>query len=238
QGGALFDDRSIESGLAAPSLGLTSFGTAFVDVDSDGWLDLVVVSGAVRQLEALAQAGDDYPLDQPDQLFLNRRGRFIDASKRAGADLTAAEVGRGLATGDVDNDGDIDLLVTNNKGPSRLLLNQAPQGDWIGLDLRTPRKKGQASSPALAATVSVVRASGAGALRRAASDGSYASASDPRVLVGLGDAKADPVDHLIVRWADGSSEKFPAPPVGRYSTLTRGEGAAVPKAGGAQGALK
>ncbi|MEO1366895.1 MAG: CRTAC1 family protein, partial [Acidobacteriota bacterium] len=198
----------------------------------------VVVSGAVRQLEALAQAGDDFPLDQPDQLFVNRRGRFVDASKQAGADLTGAAVGRGLAIGDVDNDGDIDLLVANNKGPSRLLLNQGPQGDWMGLDLRTVRKKGGGPSSAMAATVSVVRASGAGALRRASSDGSYASASDPRILLGLGDAKADPVDHLIVRWADGSREKFPAPPVGRYSTLTRGEGTAAPKAGGggAQGA--
>jgi len=78
QGAALFDDRTIETGLAAPSLGLTSFGTAFVDVDSDGWLDLVVISGAVRLLEDLAQAGDDYPLDQIDQLYMNRGGRFVD----------------------------------------------------------------------------------------------------------------------------------------------------------------
>ena len=218
QGGALFDDRSIESGLAAPSLGLTSFGTAFVDVDNDSWLDLVVVSGAVRQLEELAQAGDDYPLDQVDQLFLNRAGRFVDASRRAGKAFAEPAVGRGLATGDIDNDGDVDLLVLNNLGPARLLINQAPQGTWMGLDLRN-----KADGPALAATVEVKRRSGKSFLRRAASDGSYASASDPRVLIGLGD-NSDPVKQLVVRWADGSQDTFAAPPTGRYSVLEQGKG--------------
>ncbi|MEM1177321.1 MAG: CRTAC1 family protein [Acidobacteriota bacterium] len=230
QGGALFDDRSIESGLAAPSLGLTSFGTAFVDVDNDSWLDLVVISGAVRQLEDLAQAGDDYPLDQPDQLFLNRGGRFTDATARVGGGFQDPAVGRGLATGDVDNDGDIDLLVTNNNGPARLLINVGPQGQWAGLDLRTRRGASKALSPALAATVEVVKKSGDRLLRRAASDGSYASASDPRVLLGLGD-KAPAIDHLLVRWPDGHTEKFPPPVAGRYSTLVRGDGVAPQKAG-------
>ncbi|MEM6794661.1 MAG: CRTAC1 family protein [Acidobacteriota bacterium] len=226
QGGALFDDRSIESGLAAPSLALTSFGTAALDVDNDGWLDLVVASGAVRIVEELRAAGVSYPLGQPNQLFLNRSGRFTDASSRAGADFQKLDVGRGLAFGDVDNDGDADVVLANNGSATRLLINQVGQkSPWVGLRLMH-QGPGQAPRPAHGAVAELRRASGAPLLRRSATDGSYASASDPRLIFGLGGGSAEnPPTGVLVRWEDGTLEEFGPPPAGRYTDLIRGQGA-------------
>ncbi len=221
-GGALFEDRTTESGLAASGLPLTSFGTAFFDLDNDGHLDLWIASGAVRLLEPLARAGDVYPLDQSNQLLHNRGdGRFENWSARAGAALEPVEVSRGTAFGDFDNDGDTDLLVSNNSGPARLLRNDAANGQpWLGLRLLDRNGR-----DALGARVEVRRV-GAGSLwRRVATDGSYASANDPRILAGLGGG--DKLSGLRVNWPDGQQEDFPAPPMGRYTTLHQGGGKKV-----------
>ncbi len=223
-GGGLFEDRTIESGLAQGSLPFTSFGTWWLDVENDGWLDLFIANGAVRIQEALARTGDPFPLAQTNQLYKNLgrdaagRVRLAEATAEAGAVFGRPAVGRGAAFGDVDEDGDTDILVCNNNGPVRLLLNQVgSRNPWLGL--RLVDRHGR---DALGARVEVARQGATSLWRRAHSDGSYASASDPRVLVGLGAAPR--VTGVRVLWPDGAVESFPPPPLGRYTTLEQGTG--------------
>jgi len=218
-GSGAFEDAGTRSGLRQSSLPYTGFGTALVDVDNDGRLDVLTVNGAVRMIERLEQAGDPYPLHQRRQLFLNTgQGRFTDVSDTAGAAFGTSEVGRGAAFGDVDNDGDIDVVVANNNGPIRLLINtRGHRHRWVGLRL-TNR---QTRRDMVGALVAATRDDGTVLWRRARADGSYASANDPRVLVGLGTGTATTVR---VRWPSGRDEEWPAPPAGRYTTLVEGTG--------------
>src|SRR5262249_23628734 len=158
------------SGLASASLAFTGFGTSWFDYDNDGWLDLLTVNGAVQTIQALAQAHDPYPLHQTMQLFHNLgQGRFEDVSPKAGPIFRLSEVGRGAAFGDIDNDGDTDVVVNNNNGPARLLINDVGnRKHWIGLRV------------APGARVEIMRKNSVTLWRRARRDGSYASANDPR----------------------------------------------------------
>ena len=222
-GAGFFDDRSAEAGLGAPSLPYTGFGAAWFDVDNDTWLDALVVNGAVRTIEALARARDPFPLHERNQLFRNLGGgRFEDVSGRAGEALALSEVSRGAAFGDVDNDGDVDVLVTNNNGPPRLLINEVGhRRHWLGL-----RLVGGPAAPRdmLGARVGVFPAGGGRPLwRRARADGSYASASDPRVLVGLGASAG--VERVRVVWPSGRVEEWTAVEADGWTTLVEGTGA-------------
>ncbi len=222
-GAALFEDQSVRTGLGPPSLPFTGFGTAWFDYDNDSWLDVMVVNGAVDLLPQLVQQRDPYPLHQTNQLFHNLgNGRFEDVSARAGAAFEVSEVSRGAAFGDVDNDGDVDVVVTNNNGPGRLLLNAVGnQNHWIGL-----RMVGASVPRDMVGTrVAVMRASGPPLWRRARADGSYASANDPRVLVGLG---ADPeVTAVRAVWPDGQVEEWTDVAVDQWTVLRQGTGVAV-----------
>jgi hypothetical protein len=228
-GRGLFDDHTQAAGLAAPSLPYTSFGTAWFDYDNDGWLDLLVVNGAVTLLPELVRLGDPFPLHQVKQLFHNLgpgggaaggppgEVRFEEVTDRAGVAFRLSEVGRGTAFGDVDDDGDTDALVVNNNGPARLLINEVGnRRPWLGLRL----VGGDPPRDMLGALVRVVRPGRPPLVRRVHTDGSYSSASDPRVLVGLGDHPA--VERIEVLWPDGTTERFAGPPAGRYTTLRQG----------------
>jgi hypothetical protein len=217
-GSAFFEDVSAKTELGPPSLGYTGFGTAFFDFDNDGWLDIVTLNGAIEAIKARASAM--FPYDEPKLLFRNRRdGRFEDVTGQAGAIFTMREVSRGAAFGDIDNDGDMDLIISNINGPARLLINNiGSRSHWLGLKLmgrRTPRDM-------LGAYVEVLRKSGPVVRRRARTDGSYASANDPRVLVGLGDSTDPPT--VRVRWPGGMVEEWPAVRVDAWTTLTEGGG--------------
>ncbi len=219
-GNGLFTDRTTASGLGAPSIGFTGFGTALLDVDIDGWLDLVAVNGEVRIIAEQRAAGDPLPLRQPNQLFLSRGGTFVDASGRAPV-LGLPYVSRGAAVGDVDNDGDPDVVVNNNNGPVQLLVNQAGGAShWLGLRLLTP-----AGRDALGAEATFVR-EGTPPLRRwARTDSSFLVARDPRVVFGLGE---DPEGgQVIVRWPSGRRESWEGLAIDRYHTLSEGEGQPV-----------
>ena len=217
-GAGLFEDVSMSSGLGLPSLSRTSFGTGWFDYDNDGRLDLLTVSGAVVALEPQLRAGEIYPLAQTNQLFRSLgNGRFEDTSETAGEAFHLLEVSRGAAFGDIDNDGDTDVVVGNSNGPVRLLLNQVGQDQaWLGLEVLDDGRYG------LGAEVMVSRPNGSAQWRRVHTDGSYASASDPRVLIGLGTATA--IDWVEVRWPDGVRERWTGVKVGRYTILRRGEG--------------
>jgi len=218
-----FEDRSLATGLAAPSKGYTSFGTGWFDYDNDGWLDIFIANGEVKTIPALAKAGDPYPLHQPNQLFRNVQGRgFEEVSARAGPAFAVSEVSRGAAFGDVDNDGDTDILVLNNNGPVRLLINEVGnRNPWVGL--RLVDRHGR---DALGARVGVYRGAGSRVLwRRVRTAGSYASANDPRVLVGLGEG-GGPV-RVEVAWPAGGRERWEGLAPGRYWTLHQGAGEEV-----------
>jgi hypothetical protein len=215
-GTGAFEDRSSQLGLTAQSLPYTGFGTAWIDLDNDGWLDLLTVNGHIHTIDALVREGDRFPLRQRKQLFRNTgNGRLEDVTPMAGRAFESAEVGRGAAFGDVDNDGDLDVLIGNNSGPLRLLINNiGNRRHWLGL-----RLEGRGM---LGARATVMLADGSMRSRHVHTDGSYASASDPRLLFGLGDA-ADPV-RVRVTWADGRSEEWDRVMPDRWTTLTQGTG--------------
>ena len=217
-GTGVFDDHSARSALGPLSLQYTGFGTAWFDFDNDGWLDLLSVNGRVQAAEG--DTREPFPLNQRKLLFRSLgTGRFEDVSAGAGAAFQLADVGRGAAFGDIDNDGDYDVVVGNDAGPTRLLINNVGnRHHWIGLRLIGE----QAKRDMLGARVEIVRSDGDVLTRRARSDGSYASANDPRVLVGLGAATEAP--RVRVRWPNGQAEEWTSVPVDRWTTLTEGTG--------------
>lgn len=188
-GTGLFEDRTVESGMAGLSLPYTSFGTAWIDFDNDGSLDLLAANGAVRILEEQAAAGDLYPLKQPNQLFRNVGGRFEDVSESAGDVFGLLEVSRGVSLGDLDNNGAVDIVVFNNNGPTRMLINQiGARAGWIGLGVR----QSDAATWETGIRFVALDANNDSQWRRARADGSYCSANDPRVVLGLAEAKSVP----------------------------------------------
>jgi len=136
-GTGLFDDTTSTSGLGPPSVGRTSWGVRFFDYDNDGLLDLMTASGDVFVIEALMREGDPFPMSQPNQLFRNvGSNKFEDVTATAGSVFELLEVSRGLAFGDIDNDGDTDVLLENCNGRARLLINTVGNANhWIGLRL-------------------------------------------------------------------------------------------------------
>jgi enediyne biosynthesis protein E4 len=221
-GRGTFVNGGAAAGIGHRSLPYTGFGVGWLDVDNDGRLDLLAVNGAVQvqdRAEALAEAGDSRNLGQRQQLFRNLgNGRFDDVTAAGGPALNAIDASRGAAFGDVDNDGDIDVVVSNNMGRAQLLLNVTGQRHhWVGV-----RVVGPNGSDSVGARVAITPPGGPTRWRRARADGSYASASDPRVLVGLG-TLSGPV-RVRVHWPDGRVEQWSGVPADRYTTLREGTG--------------
>ena len=219
-GTGLFEEQSARAGIRLVSLPSTGFGTAWIDYDNDGWLDVLVANGLVTEnLDAL-RPDNPFPLDQRNQLFRNLGdGRFADVTDRAGAAFELSDVSRGAAFGDVDNDGDTDVVVANDAGPVRLLLNEVGnRHHWIGLRLIGT----SGGRDMLGARVAIIRTDGSTLWRRARTDGSYASANDPRVLVGLGSSAVAPRVRIV--WPSGQVEEWTDVPVDQYTTLTEGGG--------------
>ncbi len=209
-----FEDQTPLRGLAAPSHSFTGFGTAWTDFNNDGNLDLITVNGAVSPIDTLA--GDPFPYHQTNQLFQalgNGHYREVDG----GEPFDRSEVSRGAVLGDLDNDGDEDVLIINNNAPVRLLFNRSSLGNkWLGLRLL------ERNRDALGAKAGLLNSDGNITWRRVHTDGSYASSSDPRIVIPL--TNQAPPFKIRVVWADGESEQFSLTESGVYTELTRGEG--------------
>jgi len=214
----VFEDVSSLSGLAAPTFGFTGFGTQWLDYDNDGRLDLFIANGAVTIVES--QRGSPYPYRQRNLLFHDEGGaKLVEVSDIAGDALQRQEVGRGAAVGDIDNDGRVDVLVTNNNGPVRLLHTEVgPAQHW--LEVRVEGVKANRSG--IGARVGLVRDGQPTIWRRVHTDSSYLSASDVRVHFGLGN-RPD-VRALTVRWPEGAEERWDNVQADRVVVVKQGTG--------------
>jgi len=224
-GGGMFDDVTNTYGLGHTALPYTRFGTLWFDYDNDGLLDLFMANGEVRAVDTLR--GTPFPYGQKNQLFHNDGKVLREVSSQAGAALELIEVSRGAAFGDIDNDGDVDIVVTNGNGPVRLLLNQVgSRHHW--LQVRASGVK--VNRDAYGARVAVMRKGRPPIWRRVAADGSYLSAHDPRVHFGLGsDAELQkaPIESVRIIWPDGSEEQWNSVKPDRLLSLRQGSGEAA-----------
>jgi enediyne biosynthesis protein E4 len=195
-GRGVYSDVTAAIGLAAPSRYLLGFGVAFLDANNDGWLDLATANGHVDD------PGKGVPREMPAQLLIGTGGgNLIDVSGRAGPPWRVPRIARGLAAGDLDNDGRTDLLILSQNAPLAYFHNRSEGGHWLTL-----RLEGTVSNrDAVGARVAIA----AGGLRRTdwrVGGGSYQSASDPRLRFGLG--SADRVDQIEVTWPSGRVDRF------------------------------
>ena len=217
-----FIDDTSPSGLAGISLSYTGFGTGFFDYDHDGDLDLAVVNGRVTRGPLLtatrpAEHWDYYA--EPNFLFENDgSGGFQNVSDSAPGFCSVVENSRGIAFGDVDNDGDIDLLASNAGGRARLFRNDVKEkGHWLVLRAIDPKLHRYAIGAKITAFVGEHR------LYRLVGPGySFSSSNDPRVHFGLGSATA--VDKIQVQWPDGTEETFAGVTADQFILLKKGEG--------------
>jgi hypothetical protein len=218
QGKEAFDDMAIRTGVGQATRLLSGWGMKFFDFNNDGTLDLIFTNGHPDTMVKVHTPSVDY---QMPMLLLQGTGtKFQNVSAQAGPAFARPIAGRGLALGDFDNDGAVDVLVAVNDGPPVLLRNNAGRRNhWLGLRL-VGRK---ANIDAVGAVVNYQ----AGGLKRRvikAGGGSFLSSHDPRMVLGLGDVSK--VDWLEVRWPKpgGGVERFENIPANRYVTIVEGQG--------------
>jgi hypothetical protein len=224
-GRGMFEDVTSLHGLGHTTVPYTGFGTLWFDYDNDGRLDLFIANGEVRTIDSLRHK--PFPYGQKNQLFHNEGKLFRDVSAEAGAALHLAEVSRGAAFGDIDNDGDVDIVVTNANGPVRLLLNQVgAQNHWLEVRLQGVT----VNRDAYGARVALFRKDRPPLWRRVATDGSYLSANDARVHFGLGtdaELRSARPESVLVVWPNGSQESWNVPKADRLMQLREGTGTRV-----------
>lgn len=195
-GGGFFTDVSVLSGSGAPSLKALGFGTAFLDVENDGDLDIWVANGHILDNVAEVEGYSTYA--QVDHLYLNDgKGRFALAPAELSSALSVPRVGRGVARADLDRDGDTDLIITNSNGAPWVLRNDLSSGHRVALRLQGPGGRADAEHARV-----TVRAGGRTLVRELVTGGSYLCQHDSELIIGLGDATQ--IDELTVRWPGGN----------------------------------
>jgi len=218
-----YADSTVQTGLFHISQPYTGFGVGLLDIQNRGLLDMFAANGAVIAMGA--QQGDPFPYRQRNLLLRNMgKGKsFEDATASAGPALEPLGVARAAVFGDLNNDGGTDILITNNNGPARLLLNVAPErGHWILVHLEGVRS----NHSGYGSVVEMIRKDGTSLQRWVRGDGSYLSANDPRVHFGLGESTE--VDRIRVRWPAGGCEFWNQTMVDRIVTLREGTSQVCP----------
>jgi hypothetical protein len=212
-----FTDVSYPSGVALPSLPWVKWGTAFFDADNDGWLDLIAVSGHVYPQVDTLPSGAGYR--EPKLLQLNQRnGTFCDASTQAGPALMEKRVSRGLAVGDLFNDGNVDVVIGDIDGAPMILRNHGVPGNhWVSFELAGTKS----NRLALNARIKIV-AGGMTQTEEIHSGGSYLSQNDLRVHFGLGAAQK--IDSVEIRWPSGKVETLPGMAADQFYAVLEGQG--------------
>lgn len=194
EGAGLFADASYSSGVGPPTMPFVGYGVKWADLDNDGNLDLTIANGHPLHRAREIDPATEYA--QPFQVLRNTGSGHYEALPDCGAGLPRALVGRALCTGDLDNDGRVDLLISDIEGQPLLLRNVSPPGGhWLTVRLK--------SSRALWGALVIARSGGRQWVRRCDPGGSYLSSSDPRVHIGLGRVRT--LDSLEVRWPWGGS---------------------------------
>ena len=216
-GRGLFCDDTTTIGLAAPTRCLLGFGVAFLDANNDGWLDLISANGHVNDHRP------SIPWKMPTKLLVGSPGgRLNEPSLGAGEPFQPLHLGRGLAVGDLDNDGQVDVIVQSQNETVAYLHNQTKGGGhWVTLKLEGVRS----NRDGVGARV-VLLAGGERRVDQRKGGGSYQSASDPRLHFGLG--ASDRIDRLEVRWPSGLVESYTGLAGDRAYLLREGAGAAKP----------
>ena len=213
-GGGFFEDASGPSGIGDATYNALSWGALLADLDNDGDLDLTIANGHIYpQVDDHPQLGMAYC--QSNLLLANDgSGHFVDVTAAAGPGFQIVESTHGLAAGDYDNDGDLDLLLSNLDTAPNLLRNDSSTGSWLTLGLAVPQGRGTAIG-----TRVVVTAGDRQLLRDVASSGSYLSVHDPRLHFGLGTAAV--ADRIDVTWPDGERTVLQGVPAGQFLTIAR-----------------
>ncbi len=213
--GSYFEDATVAVGLATATRRYTRFGVALVDFNNDGYLDLYEANGAIGFSRETA-GGRVYA--EPDLLLQGTsEGRFLEVVPQGGTTEPLIYTSRGLAIGDVNNDGGLDLLIVNRDGPANLLINQvSDQGNWVSFRLLT-RSGRDALGVALSGNINGLQVN-----RQVQATGSYLSGNDPRIFFGL--AGHSSVNDVTVRWPDGSSESYGDFSANGAVVLTQGNG--------------
>jgi hypothetical protein len=217
QGKGTYEDVAIQAGVGLPSKTTLGFGCLFFDADLDGNGDLVAANGHIDDTVRNIRGNVGYA--QPPQFFLNTgNGRFRDVSSEIGEDFRRPKVGRGLACGDFDRDGDLDLLMTTNQGPAFLYRNDQLAGNR---SIRFRLFGTQSNRDAIGATVRLHHA-GASQARLVKSGSSYLSQSELPVTFGVG--KRDKLDRVVIQWPNGRTEEYKDLASGRAYECTEGKG--------------
>jgi hypothetical protein len=200
-GAGTYDDIAVASGLGAASRSTLGFGCAFFDANLDGWLDLAVANGHIDETVRNIRGNVGYA--QAPQLFLNQgAGKFRDVAREIGGGFETAIVGRGLAYGDFDRDGDLDLLMTTNNGPAYLYRNDQTAGNR---SIRFQLTGTKSNRGAIGATVKIF--TGTRSQSRVVHGGSsYLSQSELPVTFGVG--KSEKIERVTIDWPSGRTEEY------------------------------
>ena len=216
----VYEDVAMRAGLGAPSRNTLGFGCLFLDIDLDGALDLVVANGHIDDTVRHIRGNVGYA--EPPHLFHNQgAGTFRDVAAEAGQDFASPRVGRGLAYGDFDRDGDLDLLMTTNGGPAVLFRNDQLAGNR-GLRFRLVGTK--SNRDGIGATLRIFH-DGVSQSRLVKSGSSYLSQSELPVTFGVG--RRDLIDRVVVSWPSGRVEEYKNVSAGRSYTCIEGKGIAL-----------